>query len=232
MLFKAQLCVSSSFIIVVHVVSSSSPSDMFVGLSVKDIKILRAEMNDLLLPNWIVEPGDENQRSRGEEWEKGRQRRIQWLNKGEREGEASYFTAVWKIWPTWACLTLQEMASPGKRERQTRPMAAEGAVENQRRSEWSFLCQIMLGIFQISSFKEQIKSLLESSNYFKANGVCFDWYLRGCGWTIEGAKRTSSWRKDNFTCFYSQRANHQDRSPHTPSPHTWSCCMQDLRFTM
>lgn len=36
---------------VVRAVSSSSPSDMFVGLSVKDIKILRAEMNDLLLPN-------------------------------------------------------------------------------------------------------------------------------------------------------------------------------------
>lgn len=45
--------------------AASNPSDMFVRPSVEDIKTCRAEMNDLLLVNWIMEPGDENQKSRG-----------------------------------------------------------------------------------------------------------------------------------------------------------------------
>lgn len=106
--------------------ASFNSSDMFVRPSVEDIKTSRAEMNDLGSLNWILEPGDEDQKSRGEEWEKGREKGLERLNKGEREGEACYFTAVWKIWLTWGCPTLQETASPGERERQTRAMAWEG----------------------------------------------------------------------------------------------------------
>lgn len=43
-------------------------------------------------------------RTRGAEEKREREKRretvLETLNKGEREGEACYFTAVWKIWPT------------------------------------------------------------------------------------------------------------------------------------
>lgn len=114
--------------------ASSNPSDMFVRPSVEDIKTSGAEMNDLGSLNWILEPGDEDQKSRGEEREKRRERGLERLNKGEREGEACYFTAVWKIWLTWGCPTLQETTSPGERERQTRAMAWKG--EGGERGVW------------------------------------------------------------------------------------------------
>lgn len=102
--------------------ASSDASDMFVRPSVDDFKTSRAEMNCLGSLNLILQPGDEDQK-RGLREKEGKQES---LNKGEREGGACYFTAVWKIWLAWGCPTLQETASPGERERQTRAMAWRG----------------------------------------------------------------------------------------------------------
>lgn len=67
--------------------ASSNWADVFVRSSVDDIKTSRAEMNVLGLFNWIAEPGDENQKSRGDGWEKRRESGLNWLNNGEKEGE-------------------------------------------------------------------------------------------------------------------------------------------------
>lgn len=109
--------------------ASSNQSDMFVRPSVGDITTSRHEINALVSLNWILEPGDEDQKNRGKEWKKMRERGLERLSKGTREGKACYFTAVWKIWLTWGCPTLQEMASPGERERQTRAIAWGGVCE-------------------------------------------------------------------------------------------------------
>lgn len=134
---------------------------------VEDIKTQKAETNDPLLPNWILEPGDENQKNREREKEGNWRDRMR---EGGRVGEACYFTAVWEIWLTRGCPTLQETSNSRERERQTRAMAWGWLVEDVenwrgRRSEQSpgFVCQVVQcgGSSHISAFTEQIKSLHE-----------------------------------------------------------------------
>lgn len=91
-------------------------------------------------PKWmicfyLIEFWSRVMRTRRAEGKKNREKRretreIEWGRKGGRVGEARYFTAVWKIWLTWGCPTLQETSNSGERERQTRAMVWGWRVED------------------------------------------------------------------------------------------------------
>lgn len=77
------------------------------------------------------------------------------MREGGREGEACYFTAVWKIWLTRGCPTLQETASPGEMGKTNKGKGMKGVVDG----EWcGGFCR---GSSHISAFTERIISLHE-----------------------------------------------------------------------
>ena len=142
---------------------------MFVRSSVKDIKTLRAQMNDPFLHNWILEPGDENQRSRGEKWEKRRERGL------EEEGrEGGWGPLFYSCLEDMANMRLpnptgnREPRGKGKTNKGNGMVGGEWGEDlgNQRgRSEQSsgFVCQEVFygGSSHISAFRELNKSLHE-----------------------------------------------------------------------
>lgn len=143
--------------------ASSNPSDMFVSPSVEDIKTCRAEMNDLLLLNWITEPGDENQKSRGGEWEKRREKRVREIEWGRVRPVILQLSGSYGSHEVAQPYRKRQAQGKGKdKQGQWRWWGRGGDGVNQRgRSEWSsgFVCQVVFcgGSSHISAFTEQIK---------------------------------------------------------------------------